>query len=249
MQLQGKTVVVTGGAGGLGRTIVERLLQAGATPCILDLRPEAVQAVIRELPGTRGLACDLADPASTAEAVRNLCAERPSIDALVNSVGLIANSPLVRFGPAGLERHDVALWRRVIESNLTTVFVATSCVVEQMIASRTKGVVVNLSSVVAEGNAGQSAYAAAKAGVDSLTATWAKELGPLGIRVAGLAPGYTETESTRASMTEAALKDVVARTPLRRLATPAEIAEGVLWILGNDFFHGRVLPLDGGLRM
>jgi len=116
-----------------------------------------------------------------------------------------------------------------------------------MITTRTKGVIVNISSVSAGGNAGQSAYSAAKAGVNALTAVWAKELSPLGIRVVAVAPGFTETESTKETVSEATLRETVKKVPLRRLGKPEEIAEGVLGAIRNDFFNGKVLELDGGL--
>ena len=123
----------------------------------------------------------------------------------------------------------------------------TACIVEKMITTRTRGVVVNISSVSAGGNAGQSAYSAAKAGVNALTAVWAKELSPMGIRVVAVAPGFTETDSTKEAVSETALRETIKRVPLRRLGQPEEIAEGVLSVIRNDFFNGKVLELDGGL--
>jgi 3-oxoacyl-[acyl-carrier protein] reductase len=123
----------------------------------------------------------------------------------------------------------------------------TVCVVEKMITTRTRGVVVNISSVSSSGNAGQSAYSAAKAGVNALTAVWAKELGPMGIRVVALAPGFTDTDSTKDAVSEAALRETVKKVPLRRLGKPAEIADGVVSVIRNDFFNGKVFELDGGL--
>lgn len=241
MKVEGKTAVITGGAGGLGRAIVRELQAGGAAVFVLDVRAEAPEG------GASAFVCDLTDPVSTSEAIGSILRERPSIDVLVNCAGLIGNAPLIRVGPTGFERHDLGLWNRLIAANLTSVFVATACVVERMLERRTSGVVVNVSSVVANGNPGQSAYAAAKAGVNSLTHTWARELGALGIRVAAVAPGYTDTPSTRGAMGDGALKDVVARTPLRRMASPEEVADAVMFVIRNDFFHGRVLAIDGGL--
>jgi 3-oxoacyl-[acyl-carrier protein] reductase len=143
--------------------------------------------------------------------------------------------------------HDPEAWNKVLAANLTSVFYMTSCVVEKMISTRTKGVIVNISSVSASGNAGQSAYSAAKAGVNALTAVWAKELSPMGIRVAAVAPGFTETESTKEAVSETMLRETIKRVPLRRLGRPAEIADGVLSVITNDFFNGKILELDGGL--
>ena len=122
-------------------------------------------------------------------------------------------------------------------------------VVEKMILNRTRGVIVNVSSVCASGNSGQSAYSAAKAAVNSLTATWAKELSLMGIRSVAIAPGYTDTETTKQSMSENVLKDWIRKVPLRRLGKVDEISEGIISIIKNDFFNGKVFEIDGGLRI
>ena len=135
----------------------------------------------------------------------------------------------------------------MLAADLSSVFYMSSCVVEKMVTTRTKGVIVNISSVSAGGNAGQSAYSAAKAGVNALTAVWAKELSPMGIRVVAVAPGFTETDSTKEAVSEAVLREVIKKVPLRRLGRPEEIADGVLSVIKNDFFNGKVFELDGGL--
>jgi NAD(P)-dependent dehydrogenase (short-subunit alcohol dehydrogenase family) len=101
-------------------------------------------------------------------------------------------------------------------------------IAEKMVTSRRKAVIVNISSISAAGNAGQSVYSAAKAGVNALTMTWAKELNSFGIRVAAIAPGFSETESTREAVSASILADVVAKVPLRRLGPPEEIAGSVV---------------------
>ena len=168
-------------------------------------------------------------------------------DVLINNAGVLYSAPLVKITPAGVERHDVAMWNKVLAADLNSVFFMTVCVVEKMITTRTKGVIVNISSVSAAGNAGQSAYSAAKAGVNALTAVWAKELSLMGIRVVAVAPGFTETESTRQALSEAVLRETVKKVPLKRLGRPEEIADGVISVIENDFFNGKVFELDGGL--
>ena len=128
-------------------------------------------------------------------------------------------------------------------------FYVTRSVAEKMVQKRTRGVIVNISSVSAGGNAGQSAYSAAKAGVNALTATWAQELGLLGIRVVGVAPGFTDTDSTHAAVTSDVLRNTIQKVPLRRLGRPQEIAQCVLSVLQNDFITGTTLEIDGGLRL
>jgi 3-oxoacyl-[acyl-carrier protein] reductase len=109
-------------------------------------------------------------------------------------------------------------------------------------------VIVNISSISRAGNAGQSNYSAAKSGVESMSVVWAKELARYGIRVGALAPGFTQTDIL-ASMRPEVLERLMAPVPLRRLGRPEEMAQSVLFIFENDFFTGRCLEVDGGLRL
>ncbi len=136
------------------------------------------------------------------------------------------------------KRHLLENWDRVIRSNLTATFLLSSHVAEAMATSRTKGVIINFSSVSAAGNPGQSAYAAAKAGIEALTSVWAKELGPLGVRVVTIAPGFVDTPSTRTALPDDSLKEWARRTPLRRLAKADEIAGAVMFAIENDYLTG-----------
>ncbi|MDQ3803231.1 MAG: SDR family NAD(P)-dependent oxidoreductase [Acidobacteriota bacterium] len=247
MELRGKKVIVTGGVRGLGRRTVERLVSRGAEVTVFDLDAAGLEELGRGGGVAGCVACDVSDYAQVVAATARFHEERGAADVLVNNAGVLYSAPLVRLTPSGIERHDAAEWNRVLAADLSSVFYMTACVVEKMVATRTRGVVVNISSVSAAGNAGQSAYSAAKAGVNALTATWAKELSPMGIRVAAVAPGFTETESTRAAISEAVLRETVKRVPLRRLGTPEEIADGVVHVIENDFFNGKVFELDGGL--
>jgi len=146
-----------------------------------------------------------------------------------------------------IKRHDLELWNKIISVNLTSVFIVSSYVAEYMIKKRTKGLIINVSSVSSNGNAGQSAYSAAKAGVIALTKTWAKELNGLGIRVASISPGFTRTDTLLSIMNEKLISEWSKKIPLRRMAQPSEIADGILFIIHNDYFNGKTLELDGGL--
>jgi 3-oxoacyl-[acyl-carrier protein] reductase len=117
-----------------------------------------------------------------------------------------------------------------------------------MIALGSGGVIINVSSISRGGNAGQTNYSAAKAGVDAMTVVWAKELSRYGIRTGAVAPGFTRTEildSMKPEMIERAL----AAAPLRRMAEPSEIAQAAIFIAENDYFSGRVIEVDGALRL
>jgi 3-oxoacyl-[acyl-carrier protein] reductase len=247
MELRGKKVIVTGGARGLGRSMVEQLTERGAAVAVFDLDEGGLAELQTAQTGVRTFVCDVSDYEQVVAATASYHEQFGAADALINNAGILYSAPLVRVGAGGIERHDVALWHKVLAADLSSVFYMTACVVERMIATRTRGVIVNISSVAAAGNAGQSAYSAAKAGVNALTATWAKELSLMGIRVAAVAPGFTETESTKQALSESVLRETVKRVPLRRLGRPEEIAAGVLSVLENDFFNGKVFELDGGL--
>ena len=249
MNLQDKVVIVTGAAGSLGRVIADELEARGCRVIAWDRDAQALAELAAQHPQRGCMACDLTDEAEVERALGDTVKRYGRIDALVNNAGLIDSRLLFNVMGGAQRRHALTDWRRVIDANLTSTFVATSHVVEHMAMTRSKGVIVNISSIAAQGNAGQSAYAAAKAGVESLTVTWAKELGALGIRVVAVAPGFVDTPSTRAALSEAVITDLSRRTPLRRLVAPASVAQAVAFALTNDDLSGVVLPVDAGLRL
>jgi 3-oxoacyl-[acyl-carrier protein] reductase len=247
MELRGKKVIVTGGARGLGRSMVDELVIKGSVVTVFDVNPQGLADLRGQQDSVNCIECDLTNYEQVVEATTRFHSEFKAADVLINNAGILYSAPLVRISAAGTEKHDPAMWSKVLAADLSSVFYMTSCIVEKMISTRTRGVIVNISSVSASGNAGQSAYSAAKAGVNALTATWAKELGMLGIRVLAVAPGFTETASTKEALSESALQEIVKKVPLRRLGKPEEIAHGVISVIENDFFNGKVYELDGGL--
>ena len=247
MDFAGKNCIVTGGANGIGLALTAKLLDAGANVAVLDIDAAGLQAAQEQYPDLATYTCDLTDAGAVEEVINTYFLKTGSIDILVNNAGVLFNSPLVHYGPGGIVKHGIDEWKKIIDINLNALFYAGVNVAEKMLAKRTRGLIVNISSVCASGNRGQSAYSAAKAGVNALTATWAKELGIMGTRVIGIAPGYTNTASTNNVLSEASLKEIKKDIPLRRLGKTEEIVEGILSAMRNDFFHGKVLELDGGL--
>jgi 3-oxoacyl-[acyl-carrier protein] reductase len=247
MDLSGKKVIVTGGVRGLGRAVVEALLAKEALVTVFDVNAAGLAELREHFPSVNCVECDVSSYDQVSEVTTRYHEEYKSADILVNNAGILYSAPLVRISLSGIEKHDVAMWNKTLATNLSSVFYMSACIAEKMIVTRTKGVIVNISSVSASGNAGQSAYSAAKAGVNALTATWSKELGAMGIRVVAVAPGFTETESTKEALSEAVLQETVKKVPLRRLGKPQEIAHGVISVIENDFFNGKVYELDGGL--
>jgi 3-oxoacyl-[acyl-carrier protein] reductase len=194
--------------------------------------------------GIRCVACDVTNYEQVNAAVEEFSG---APDVLINNAGILYSEPLIKITEDGLKPHTHESWDRVLRTNLSSVFYVTAPVVAKMIATRTKGVVVNIGSVSAAGNPGASAYSAAKAGVHALTQAWAKELGPMGIRVIAIAPGFMDTDSAHAATSETALRETIKRVPLRRLGKAEEVAAAVITAIENDFFNGKVFELDGGL--
>lgn len=247
MDLATKKVIVTGGAGCLGQALVKGFLERRAQVAVLDVSAEGLKRLREAHPSVEGLECDLTDAAQVEKILAGLAARWESFDVLVNAAGLLHSGALLRVGPEGVGKHSTAEWDRVIAANLSSAFYVTVNVAAHMVQHRTKGVIVNVTSVSARGNAGQSAYSAAKAGLGALTMVWAKELNPMGIRVFAIAPGFIDTASTHGAMTEANLASVVKKIPLRRLGSVGELVGAFFAVLENDYFNARTLELDGGV--
>jgi 3-oxoacyl-[acyl-carrier protein] reductase len=247
VDLREKKVIVTGGVSGLGRCMVDKLIALGAQVTVFDLNVAGLNELKKQQREVNCVECDVSHHEQVTTSTSRYHEQFGAADVLINNAGILYSAPLVKITPAGVERHDVAMWNKVLAADLSSVFLMTLSVVDNMVITRTKGVIVNISSVSAAGNAGQSAYSAAKAGVNALTAVWAKELSLMGIRVVAVAPGFTETESTRQALSEAVLRETVKKVPLKRLGRPEEIADGVISVIENDFFNGKVFELDGGL--
>jgi len=246
--LENRAAIVTGAAGSLGWAIALGLRDRGCRVVALD-RDDAALAGLASEERIATAACDLLDAAVAEQCIGDAWERYGPISILVNAVGLIYSAPLVKIASRAERRHGLEAWRRVIDTNLTAVFAATVAVVDRMVSARTRGVVINFSSLAAAGNAGQGAYSAAKAGVEAMTRAWAKELGALGIRFVAIAPGFIDTPSTRAALPEPAIKEWIRRTPLRRLGSIADVVSAVAFAVDNEHLTGKVIEIDGGLSM
>ena len=248
MNLEGASILITGGGSGIGRHLVGRFIEAGASVATLELKHDLCASLIEEFPDIRAVACDVTDPEAIETALDELSSESfPQV--LVNNAGLIHSEPLVNLLNRDAPLHDLGMWRKTIASNLDSTFLMTRAMAGRWVPKRTRGVVISISSISAHGNAGQSAYSAAKAGINAMTATWAKELGPLGLRFAAIAPGFFDTPSTRSALSEANIDHVVRKTPVRRLGELDELFGAVRFLVENDFYNGNVLELNGGLTI
>ena len=246
MEIKGKNVIVTGGAKGIGKLLTLELFKHGANIGVIDTDEENLNQLERENKCVFCKTCDVSNYKQVELTIEEFFNEFKSIDVLINNAAYIFNSPLINVF-SGFKKHSVESWNKVINTDLNSVFYTSVNVIEKMIKTRTKGLVVNVSSICANGNPGQSAYSAAKAGIEALTISWSKELGPFGIRIAGIAPGYIETQTTIDSISESVAKEIKSKTPLKRFGQTDEIVNGIVFIIKNDFFNGKMLQLDGGL--
>jgi 3-oxoacyl-[acyl-carrier protein] reductase len=170
-------------------------------------------------------------------------------DVLVSNAGITRDALLVKAQDGVIHsKMSLAQWQAVVDVNLTGVFLCGREGAERMIQRGNGGLIVNISSISREGNPGQTNYSAAKAGVAAMTVVWAKELARYGIRCAAIAPGFCSTEILSAMKPEM-VERVKAAVPLHRLGEPAEIAATAVFIAENDFVTGRVVEVDGGLRL
>lgn len=251
MEIKDRLFVITGGARGLGKAMAQRVAGEGGKLALLDVEAEQLAATVAELTEqgaeVKGYTANITDERQVADTFAAIEADLGQISGLINNAGILRDGLLVKakegevIGFMSLEQ-----WQSVIDVNLTGVFLCGREAAKCMINSDTQGIIINISSVVNGGNAGQSNYAAAKAGVAALTVTWARELARYGIRVAGVSPGVFETDMV-ASMKPEAKERMCMQVPLRRTGQVEELADGIAWIIGNDYFHGRSLQLDGGI--
>ena len=253
MDIKGKVVAITGGGRGLGRAMALEFAARGGRIALIDLNATDLAESQRLCAGlgaeARTYSCNVTSEPTVIATMDAIATDFGALDVLVNNAGIVKDGLLVKVkdgqvvGKLGLEQ-----WNAVIGVNLTGVFLCGREAAERMIRSGHGGVIVNISSISKDGNLGQTNYTAAKAGVAAMTTTWAKELARHGIRVGAIAPGFCATDIL-AGMTPETLAKVTAPVPLKRLGEPREIALTAVFIVENDFFTGRTIAVDGGLRL
>ena len=245
--LTSKTALITGAARGIGKAIALRFAAEGAnvafTDLVIDDNGKATEAEIAALGvKAKGYASNAADFGQTEEVVSRIKEDFGTIDILVNNAGITKDGLMLRMSEQQ--------WDAVIAVNLKSAFNFIHACVPVMMRQR-RGSIINMSSVVGvHGNAGQSNYAASKAGLIALAKSVGQEMGPKGIRANAIAPGFIDTAMTQA-LPEDIRKEWIGKIPLRRGGSVDDIANTALYLASDlsSYVSGQVIQVDGGMNM
>ncbi|WP_404394973.1 SDR family oxidoreductase [Pseudoalteromonas phenolica] len=253
MDIKNKTVVITGGAQGLGFAMATQMAELGANLALIDMQDEVLAEAKAQLTKldvkVETYVANVSVEADVEAVFNNIVSDFGAVHVLINNAGILRDGLLLKAKDGVVTaKMELSQFQSVIDVNLTGVFLCGREAAAKMVESGEGGVIVNMSSVARAGNMGQTNYAAAKAGVVAMTTTWAKELGRFGIRVGAIAPGVIRTKMTDAMKPEAKER-LVKMKPVGRLGEAEEIAHTAKYIIENDFFTGRVVEVDGGIRL
>ena len=245
-RFQGKVVVITGGASGIGKAAVEKFTREGAAVAIWDVNEiqgkELELLILNEGFAVKFSKVNTAKYDEVERAAHDVIKQFGKIDVLINNAGITRD--------ASLQKMTIENWQQVIDVNLTGVFNCTKAVSGYMI-NNNSGTIINTSSIVGlYGNYGQSNYAAAKSGIIGLTKTWARELGKHNITVNAVAPGFIATDMI-ATVPAKVIEAMKEKVPLRKLGTPDDVANVYAFLASKDaaFISGTVISVDGGLTI
>ncbi len=246
MKLNGKVCIITGAANGIGLATARKFAREGAVVIVCDLRADQVDAAVQELLAlgaqARGFVVDVTDRADLDAMVAKVKEAYGRVDVLINNAGITQDARLVKMTESQFDK--------VIAVNLKGTFQCTQAVADTMV-EQGYGSIVNASSVVGlYGNFGQTNYAASKAGVIAFAKTWARELGPKGVRVNAVCPGFVATHILD-TIPEKVLGEMETRVPLRRLGQPEELANVYAFLASDEssYVNGAVIEVSGGLSV
>ncbi|MDK2594159.1 SDR family oxidoreductase [Pseudoalteromonas obscura] len=253
MNVENKTVVITGGAQGLGLAMAHKMASLGANLALVDMQEEVLQDAVEELSQfdvtVRTYVANVSIESNVEEVFDKIVEDFGSLSVLINNAGILRDGLFVKVKDGEVvKKMSLDQFQSLMDVNLTGVFLCGREAAVKMIEADQGGVIINMSSVARAGNIGQTNYSAAKAGVVAMTTTWAKELGRYGIRVGAIAPGVIRTKMTDAMKPEAKER-LVKMKPVGRLGEAQEIAHTAQFIIENEFFTGRVVEIDGGIRL
>lgn len=243
-----KRIIITGASGSIGTEIVKFFYKKNDLICI-DIDKDKLNKLKSKFKKIKIYQCDLTNKKKVDNLVNKLNLNFKYFDILINNAGMIFNHPIIKLSSKGFKPHSYLNWKKVLDLNLNSVFLFSSKIIENFCNNRRKGIIINISSISAKGNIGQSAYSVAKSGVEVLTKIWAHELSSFNIRVACIAPGFFDTKSTHNSLSKFQIEHLKNSTPVKKLGSTKELIKAIDFIIKNQFFNGKVLSLDGGLEI
>ena len=248
MEIDNSNIIITGAGSGLGKAMSLYLSSQGAKIYALDIDEKSLSRLKTECENKIHIfKCDVSNNTEVETIVDTIFKDNDSTNVLINNAGIMKSAPLVNILDRSNSRHSIALWDQVMGVNQNGVFYMTRSVANNMIKKRNKGVIINISSIAARGNAGQTAYAASKAAVEAMSKVWAKELGVFKIRSVAIAPGFMNTTGTHDALEDKVLSKWIIKTPLGRTGESNEVILAAQFAIENDFFNGEVIHVNGGL--
>ncbi|GAB6260508.1 SDR family oxidoreductase [Photobacterium sp. R1] len=252
MDIKNSVIAITGAGQGLGQMMAITLAQAGADLALIDMNPEGLAQTRSQCQMLSSKALtyrvDVTQEDQVERVFDQIIEDFGQLDGLVNNAGILRDGLLVKMKDGVISKMSLEQFNAVMTVNATGTFLCGREAAARMIQTKRPGAIINISSVARAGNFGQTNYAASKAAVATMAVCWAKELGRYGIRAAAIAPGVVRTAMAD-QLPQEAIERLEKMIPLGRVGQSTDIANAVKYILENDYFTGRVLEVDGGMRM
>ncbi len=250
MQVEQVRAIVTGAASGIGRCFATELARHGALVAAVDTNTSGLEELKAETKDLKGevvtTQLDVANESAVVLFMNKTSEKFGGVNVLVNNAAILRDGPLAKREGGWTRKLPTAVWKQVIDVNLTAPYLlAREMVADALQRRQQPALIVNISSLSRAGNPHQSNYSASKAGLDACTRTWALELASYGIRVAGIAPGLIDTPML-GQLAEETRNSLIDGIPLQRIGTPYEIWLALKFIIECDYFTGRVIEVDGG---
>lgn len=252
MDLKQSVIAITGAGQGLGQMMAVTLAQVGAELALIDVNEDGLKQTQSQcqMLSTKALIyiADVTCEKGVEDVFSSVIDDFGQLNGLVNNAGVLRDGLLVKQKEGEISKMSLEQFKTVMDVNVTGTFLCGREAALQMIASDSQGAIINISSVSRAGNIGQTNYSASKAAVATMAVCWAKELGRYGIRAAAVAPGIVQTAMADQLKPEA-IERLKKMVPVGRMGEASEIAHAVKYILENDYYTGRILEVDGGMRM
>ncbi|CAM2908875.1 SDR family oxidoreductase [Vibrio mytili] len=252
MDINNSVIAITGAGQGLGQMMAIILAQAGADLALIDVNESGLKDTQDQCHMLSAKAItyslDVTNEVDVERTFDDIIQDFGQLNGLINNAGVLRDGLLVKVKDGVVNKMSLQQFNHVMNVNVTGTFLCGREAAVKMIETGSTGVIINISSVSRAGNIGQTNYSASKAAVATMASTWARELARYGIRAAAIAPGVVHTAMAE-QMKPEAIERLEKMIPLGRMGETSEIAHAVKYILENDYFTGRVLEVDGGIRM